>query len=408
MTQSTEALIAELMEDLDEAASMLRAFPTGQNQMTGKIHAPGSNILDSCADDIDRAKATITGLRAEVERTRFLITGGEDAPGHIMSLPFSDIERVARENQADLRARAESAEATVAELRAEVEEKLEAMKRWATAAGDKEREATKWIVHYRLRAEDAEAALVTHREALEKAREAFANMARKEDHRILSGSPGPLYTAGWNGGVAYSAEKTTAALTEHAWLVHGLTFAPPPPEPPGSGALHTMTLSLTDAEMAALEKMSEAQALKPQTIFRQALRVYQLYSLPDDHPDQLVRKPRTDFAAPSPTQPTGWAPDRERTRQKVIAALDIMTEPGARSVADIADAVLAVIPAGQSGWRSISEAPRDGTSVLLFVPETFLHCVGAFKINEWRSSLYGVKPTHFMPLPAPPAADGGV
>ena len=83
----------------------------------------------------------------------------------------------------------------------------------------------------------------------------------------------------------------------------------------------------------------------------------------------------------------------------------------------------AVLHALQSeGWRPISEAPRDGTQLLLFaaVPEVEgLSFDGPIRLTgywdsldeAWCSTLstfHGpfVKPTHFMPLAAPPEGEG--
>lgn len=72
-----------------------------------------------------------------------------------------------------------------------------------------------------------------------------------------------------------------------------------------------------------------------------------------------------------------------------------------------------------SEWQPIETAPKDGTVVLLFVPEstdTDGVRVGFFSYwaayGDWYgdesashslSNLYG-KPTHWMPLPAPPTS----
>lgn len=61
------------------------------------------------------ARSEVERVTGEVEQTRFLITGGEDAPGHTMTLPFSEIERVASENLASHHAEIDRAEAAEAE-----------------------------------------------------------------------------------------------------------------------------------------------------------------------------------------------------------------------------------------------------------------------------------------------------
>lgn len=82
-------------------------------------------------------------LRDEIEQTRFLVTGGEDAPGHVMSLPFSAIQRVADDNLSSWHAeveRAEASQARVAELTAEVEAVTKDRDGWERIA--KERDAS--------------------------------------------------------------------------------------------------------------------------------------------------------------------------------------------------------------------------------------------------------------------------
>lgn len=103
--------------------------------------------------------------------------------------------------------------------------------------------------------------------------------------------------------VAKGDPLDVAAYAAFCWAHGWSTAAPTTPT-----TKHTMTLTLTDAEMAAVEKLAEEQALRPPLIFRQALRVYQLYSLPEGHPERIVRRPRTDFAFP--TTPSAASGDR--------------------------------------------------------------------------------------------------
>lgn len=74
----------------------------------------------------------------------------------------------------------------------------------------------------------------------------------------------------------------------------------------------TMTINLTDEEMAALDKLAAEKDLKPPLIFRQALRVYQLYCLPEGHPERISRSPSygADRMAVSVEEddPTFWQP----------------------------------------------------------------------------------------------------
>ncbi len=48
--------------------------------------------------------------------------------------------------------------------------------------------------------------------ALQRASKALVRLADAEGNRITSGSPGPLYTAGWNGAMAHVAEVAREAL----------------------------------------------------------------------------------------------------------------------------------------------------------------------------------------------------
>ncbi len=67
----------------------------------------------------------------------------------------------------------------------------------------------------------------------------------------------------------------------------------------------------------------------------------------------------------------------------------------------------------ESGWRDISEAPMDGTEVMLWV-SGYRGIIMAYWYNQedrWRtktSERWGKDiPTHFMPLPQPPKAESG-
>jgi len=84
-----------------------------------------------------------------------------------------------------------------------------------------------------------------------------------------------------------------------------------------------------------------------------------------------------------------------------------------RKVADMLDAFARSLEAG-GGWRPIETAPKDGTEFLAWFES------GLQDICYWcappRSAKAGfhrhgkawtVGPTHWQPLPAPPAQDGG-
>lgn len=73
-------------------------------------------------------------------------------------------------------------------------------------------------------------------------------------------------------------------------------------------------------------------------------------------------------------------------------------------------------------WRDIGSAPKDGTEVLGYGTETFEidvseDKVGAMFFMRWRGGYWrpttptargfrGLHPSHWMPLPAPPAHEG--
>ena len=65
-----------------------------------------------------------------------------------------------------------------------------------------------------------------------------------------------------------------------------------------------------------------------------------------------------------------------------------------------------------SGWRPIESAPKDGTAILVFCPHASPYqIVASFHTKEpkwsgWLEDYEGEQiwpPTHWMPLPAPPA-----
>ncbi len=58
-------------------------------------------------------------------------------------------------------------------------------------------------------------------------------------------------------------------------------------------------------------------------------------------------------------------------------------------------------------WRPISEAPRDGSGVLTWSEYNGFN-VDNFCGNEHRFDWNWGEPTHYQPLPTPPAAQPGV
>lgn len=78
----------------------------------------------------------------------------------------------------------------------------------------------------------------------------------------------------------------------------------------------------------------------------------------------------------------------------------------------------------EDGWQPIETAPKDGTRVLLWIEWSDVPVIGEFSHGRWRADTehysvscgagcYGgsvssdryMKPTHWRPLPAPPAID---
>jgi hypothetical protein len=62
-----------------------------------------------------------------------------------------------------------------------------------------------------------------------------------------------------------------------------------------------------------------------------------------------------------------------------------------------------------SVWRPIETAPKDGTEVLVYVHRRmgplFMGATNSTGKQWWSRNLGDVKPTHWMPLPAPPEVE---
>ena len=86
------------------------------------------------------------------------------------------------------------------------------------------------------------------------------------------------------------------------------------------------------------------------------------------------------------------------------------------------EAAAALEAAREDGWQPIETAPKDGTRVLLWIEWSDVPVVGEFSHGRWQADTehysvscgagcYGgsvssdryMKPTHWRPLPAPPA-----
>ena len=62
-------------------------------------------------------------------------------------------------------------------------------------------------------------------------------------------------------------------------------------------------------------------------------------------------------------------------------------------------------------WQKIETAPRDGTEVLVLIRPKLIrlgwYFVRSSRTQGWcDESSRSIKPTHWMPLPAPPTAEG--
>lgn len=69
-------------------------------------------------------------------------------------------------------------------------------------------------------------------------------------------------------------------------------------------------------------------------------------------------------------------------------------------------------PAVEGGWREIASAPKDGSTILLCVAGRSESVAGFFagKWMQWfatKSDGLPARPTHWQPLPTPPAGEKG-
>lgn len=81
---------------------------------------------------------------------------------------------------------------------------------------------------------------------------------------------------------------------------------------------------------------------------------------------------------------------------------------GAQSLKDMATAAITAYEAAQ--WQPIETAPKDGTPILAYEPGEVPCVVQALRYNGhliWQACCYDMeglnKPTHWRPLPPPPA-----
>ena len=95
------------------------------------------------------------------------------------------------------------------------------------------------------------------------------------------------------------------------------------------------------------------------------------------------------------------------TREKLIELLDIIIQPGQKTLGDIADHLIANGVTVQK-WIPVSERlPNVGCDVL-FICENKRYGVGAYSdtYKDFFSGQFPVKGvTHWMPLPQPPKGE---
>lgn len=74
-----------------------------------------------------------------------------------------------------------------------------------------------------------------------------------------------------------------------------------------------------------------------------------------------------------------------------------------------AQARIAELEASQQ-WQPIETAPKNGTRILTYSPKDNEYCwkieINKWKHSAWQASPSMCQPTHWMPLPAPPALTG--
>lgn len=107
-------------------------------------------------------------------------------------------------------------------------------------------------------------------------------------------------------------------------------------------------------------------------------------------------------------------PEAERDAVETLAkkAAWVLENGATGENRDIAEGVLALRLAmvERGGWQDIETAPKDGTPVLVSIPEAILIVAEWYSIpnGAWHSAGRRLaEPTHWMPLPAPPSAGGG-
>ena len=88
------------------------------------------------------------------------------------------------------------------------------------------------------------------------------------------------------------------------------------------------------------------------------------------------------------------------------------TQPERLCIRACADDLAAAL--AETGWRPIDTAPRTGKPLLGFVPSYYQGSGGICVIvwdegdgEWWDNQAFKTEPTHWMPLPPPPAEEPG-
>jgi hypothetical protein len=123
---------------------------------------------------------------------------------------------------------------------------------------------------------------------------------------------------------------------------------------------------------------------------------------------QTILRAAFDRLAIDPSQPDQWSIAGETACLRAMQhAYDLGLDDG-KMLASIQDKAAALSASPQDGWKTIDSAPKDGTGILAYVDGFGMGQFVLFWLDGyWRegASLMGLKtqPTHWQPLPAPPA-----
>jgi len=173
---------------------------------------------------------------------------------------------------------------------------------------------------------------------------------------------------------------------------------------------------------------SQAPAAAPQARIDYTV-LYQFAEAARISYNELCRAVETALAAPQAAQPAQEPDDELPPRLLPLETAQLLgnrfrVRTGlVQAIAKAVHAVQAaqpVAPAARSGWQPIETAPRDGSMVLVndttpgWTPWVAAHYLDG---DEWQGWVYddsvgadnnplGPRPTHWMPLPAAPKAEG--